>query len=65
MNTELKRTVETSMEVPHKTESRAELPYDPKIPLLGIYMEKTNSKRHKNPNVHCSTIYKRQVMEAT
>ena len=50
------------MEVPHKTESRAELPYNQKIPLLGIYMEKTNSKRYKNPNVHCSAIYNNVVL---
>ena len=32
--------------------------YDPTIPLLGIYPEKTiNSKRYVYPNVHCSTIY--------
>ena len=24
---------------------------------MGIYMEKTNSKRHMHPNVHSSTIY--------
>ena len=42
------------------------LPYDPAIPLLGIHPEKTiNSKRHMHPNVHCSTIYNRQDMEAT
>ena len=45
---------------------KIELPYDPAIPLLGIYAEKTiNSKRHMHPSVHCSTIYKSQDMEAT
>ena len=37
------------------------LPYDPAIPLLGIYPEKNhNSKRYMHPNVHCSTIYNSQ-----
>ena len=45
---------------------KIELPYDPAIPLLGIYPEKTIiQKRHMHPNVHCSTIYNSQVMEAT
>ena len=35
------------------------------IPLLGIYPgESHNSKRHMYPNVHCSTIYNNQDMEA-
>ena len=34
------------------------LPYDPVIPLLGIYPEKTIiEKGICNPNVHHSTIY--------
>ena len=42
------------------------LPYDPAIPLLGIYPEKNcNSKRYMHPNVHSSTIYNSPVMEAT
>ena len=33
-------------------------PYDPAIPLLGIYPEEIKTEeRHMNPNVHCSTIY--------
>ena len=45
---------------------KIELPCDPAIPLLGIYPEKTIiQKRHMHPNVHCSTIYNSQVMEAT
>ena len=45
---------------------KIELSYDPAIPLWGIYPEKKhNSKRHMHPNVHCSTIYNSQVMEAT
>ena len=45
---------------------KIELPYDPAIPLLGIYpRESHNAKRHMHSNVHCSTIYNSQVMEAT
>ena len=32
-------------------------PYDPAIPLLGIYPEKTKIERHTCPDVHCSTVY--------
>ena len=34
-------------------------PYDPKIPLIGIYPEetKTEKKKHMYPIVHCSTSY--------
>ena len=43
-----------------------ELPYDPAIPLLGIYLEKTiNLKRYMYPNVHYSTIYNSQDIETT
>ena len=43
-----------------------ELPYDPAIPLLGIYPEKTIIQKDTwRPNVHCSTIYNSQVMEVT
>ena len=35
-----------------------ELPYDPAIPLLGIYPEKNhNSKRYVYSGVHCTSIY--------
>ena len=44
-------------------------PYDPVIPLLGIYPEKTkkksNSKRYMYPNVHSTTIYNSLGREAT
>ena len=50
--------MEKSMEIPQKTE----LPYDPEIPLLGIYPYKTK-KMH--PFVHTSTIHNSQGMEAT
>ena len=45
---------------------KIELPYDPAVPLLGMYLEKThNLKRYMHPNVHCSTIYNSQDKEAT
>ena len=34
-----------------------ELPYDPAIPLLGIYQGNQNGKRHVYLNAHCSTVY--------
>ena len=54
------------MEVPHKL--KIELPYNPTIPLLDIYLEKNknmNSKRYMHPNVYCSTIYNSSDTEAT
>ena len=46
---------------------KIELPYDPAIPLLGIYPEKRqiNLKRHMHPSVHSSTVYNSQDMETT
>ena len=44
---------------------KTDLPYDPAIPLLGMYQEKTDAKRYMHPNVHSSTIYNSQDMEAT
>ena len=44
---------------------KIELPYDPAVPLLGIYPEKTIIQRVMYHNVHCSSIYNRQDMEAT
>jgi len=40
------------------------LPYDPAIPLLCMYLEKTNLKRYIHPSVHNSTVYNSQDMEA-
>ena len=53
------------MEVPSKT--KIELPFDQAIPFLGMYLEKTkiNLKSYMHANVHCSTIYNSQDMEAT
>ena len=43
-----------------------ELPYDPAIPLLGIHTEETRIERDTcTPNVHHSTVYNIQDMEAT
>ena len=42
-----------------------ELSYDPAIPLLSIHTEETRIERHVYPNVHCSTVYNSQDMEAT
>ena len=46
---------------------KMELPFDPAIPLLGVYPknpETPNSKEPMHPNVHSSTIYNSQVLEA-
>ena len=43
-----------------------ELPYDPSVPLLGIHTEETRIERDTcTLNVHCSTVYNSQDMEAT
>ena len=42
-----------------------ELPFDPAIPLLGIHTEETRIERDVYPNVHRSTVYNSQDMEAT
>ena len=40
--------------------------YDTEIPLLGTYSEKTISeKKYMYPNVHSSTMYDSQDMDAT
>ena len=44
---------------------KIQLPYDPAIPLLGIYPEKTIIQKVMDHNVHCSIIYSSQDMEAT
>ena len=40
------------------------LPHDLAIPLLGIYPQKNNLRRYMHPNLHWSTIYNSQDMEA-
>ena len=44
---------------------KLELPYDPAVPLLCIYPDKTVIRRFRHPNVHRSTIYNSQDMETT
>ena len=46
---------------------KIELPYDPAIPLLGVYPEKTKTliQKDMHPNVQSSTIYNSKDMEAT
>ena len=51
------------MEVPYKTKNRANM-IQQSTPGH-ISREKYNSKRYMHPNVHCSTIYISQDMEAT
>jgi len=41
-----------------------ELPCDSAIPLLGIHPEKIIIKTPMYPNVHCSTFYKSEDIEA-
>ena len=38
-------TVENSMEIPHLRKLNIELPFDPAIPILGIYPEKTRTRK--------------------
>jgi len=45
-----------------------ELPYDPAIPLLGIHTEESRiegDRCHMYPNVHHSTVYNSEDLEAT
>ena len=44
---------------------KVELPYDPAIPFLAIYLEKTITWKDMHPNVHCNTIYNGQDMGTT
>ena len=44
---------------------KIELLYYPAIPLQGIYPEKTIIQKVMCQNVHCSSIYNAQTMEAT
>ena len=47
-------------------ENSMELPYDPAMPLLGTYPEKTIIQKDiMHPSVQCSTIYNSQDVEAT
>ena len=44
---------------------KIELLFDPAIPPLGVYPEKTIIQKVMYHNVHCSTIYNSQDMEPT
>ena len=44
---------------------KVELPYDPAISLLGIYLDNNNSKRHMRPHVHSNTVRNSQNMGTT
>ena len=44
---------------------KIKLPYDPAIPLLGIYLDKTLIGKDTCTPVHSSTIYNSKDMEAT
>ena len=52
--------MENSMELPQK-KLKIELSYDPAIPFLCIYLDKTNQKRYRH---HSSTNHNSQDMEA-
>ena len=57
-------TVENSVEIPLKTENRTAI--WPSNPTAGhTYWENQNWKRPVYPNVHHSTVYNSQDMEAT
>ena len=58
-------TMENSMRLLKKL--KIELPYDPAITTGHISGkdENSNSKKHMHPNVHSSTIYNGQDMQAT
>ena len=54
--------MENSIEVPYKSKNRVTI--DSAILLLSIYPQ-NSSKRYMNLNVHSSTVYNGQDMEAT
>ena len=57
-------TMENSVEIPLKIQNRTAIwPSNPT--LLGTHTEDQNWKRHVYPNVHHSTVYNNQDMEAT
>ena len=57
-------TMENNIEVPQKIKNRVTIRSSNPTPGY-ISREKSNSKRYMYPNVHCSTIYNSQDMEAT
>ena len=57
-------TTENCMEVPQKTKNRTTIQSSNPTPGHA-FRENHNSKRYMYPNVHSSTIYNSQDMEAT
>ena len=57
-------TMENSMEFPKKTENRTTIQSSSPSPGH-LSRENHNSKRYMQPDVHCSTVYNSQDMEAT
>ena len=51
------------MEVPQKL--KIELPYDPPVPLLGIYLEKTITQKDTCTLMFIAAIYNSQDTERT
>lgn len=39
---------------------KTDLPYDPAIPLLGIYVKEMESPPHRD-HVHCSTVHSQDM----
>ena len=59
-------TVENSMEFLQKTKNgTAFWPSDSTAGIIPLEPWNANSKEHMHPNVHSSTIYNSQVLEAT
>ena len=56
-------TMEKNMEVPQKL--NIELPYNPAIPLLGVYLHKIFIQKYVHPYAHSSTIHNSQDIEMT
>ena len=57
------------MENSTKVSVKTELPYDPAIPLLGVYPKEKKtghlSKRYLHSHAYCSIVYNSQDMEKT
>ena len=56
--------MKNSMEFPHKAKNKSAI-WPSNLTIGRTSSENHNSKRHMYPNVHCSTIYNSQDMEAT
>ena len=57
--------MKNSMEVPQKTKNRTTIQSSNSTPgYISRKNENTNSKRYMHPNVHSSTIFSSQDMEA-